>query len=75
MGQAVELVVRLVLRQPVALVLGEIQHLQTRVAIHADDLADAASDDLGAAAVKIDAAHLRVPDGGMQILHGAPILK
>ena len=59
-GEAVELIVRLILRQPVALVLGEIQQLQHRVPIHADNLADTTCDDLHPAAVEVDAADLRV---------------
>jgi hypothetical protein len=64
MEQAVELVVRLIFGQPVALVLGEIQHLHRRVPVHTDDLTDAARDYLGAAAVEVDPANLRVLVGG-----------
>jgi hypothetical protein len=60
MKKPVELVIRLVLRQPVPLVLGEVKHLRDGVKIHADDLADTVSNHLGAAAVEVDAAKLRV---------------
>ena len=56
MQHPVELVVRLVLGQPVTLVLGEVEDLRHRMPIHADDLADALGDNLRVAAVEIDAA-------------------
>src|SRR5262245_50349264 len=60
MEHAVELVLRLVLGEPVTLVLGEIQHSHRRVPVHADDLTNAASHHFGAATVQIDAADLCV---------------
>ena len=60
MQQPVELVLRNVLGQPVALVLSEVQHLGDRVEVHSDHLPDAVRHDLHAAAVEIDAAELCV---------------
>jgi hypothetical protein len=59
-SQSVELVVRLLLGQPVALVFGEIHLLQHRVPVHPDDLPDAAGDDLHPAAIEVDATDLGV---------------
>src|ERR1700756_3359647 len=55
---SVQLVLRLVLRQPVALILGEIEYLRHRVEIQADDLAGTMSDHLRPAAIEIGAAKL-----------------
>src|SRR5439155_2671878 len=60
-GEPVQLVVRLVFGEPVALVLGEIELLQARMPIHANDLAGAASHHFHAAAIEVDAADLGVP--------------
>ena len=60
MGESVELVVGLLLGEPVALVLGEIELLQCRVPIHPDDLANPAGHHFHAAAVEVDAADLGV---------------
>src|SRR5580692_3443235 len=58
--QAVQLVLRRILGEPVPLVLGEIEDFGQRMKIHADDLADAAGDDLDAAAVDRYAANLGI---------------
>src|SRR5262249_61375908 len=50
----------LLLGQPVTPVLSEIKHLDCRAPVHADDLTDTARHDLGAAAVEINSANLRV---------------
>ena len=60
LGQPVELVVRQFLRHPVAGVLGEVELLERRVPVHADDLAHPARHHLDAAAVEVDTADLRV---------------
>src|SRR5262249_61308128 len=56
MKQPVQLVVRLILGEPVALILGEVQHLLRSLRVHADDMTDALFHDFHAASLSSDAA-------------------
>ena len=58
LGDAVELVVGQVLRQPVAAVVGEVELVRLRIPVEADRVADAEGDLFGAGAVEIHAAQL-----------------
>src|SRR5262245_38269162 len=60
LGEAIELVLGYVLRQPVAAVLGEVELPQQWVPVHSDDLPNAVRHHFRAAAVEIDATELRV---------------
>jgi hypothetical protein len=60
LGQAVQLVVRHVLGEPVALVVGEVELARLRMEVEAHRVTHAAGHDLHAAAVQIDAADLGV---------------
>ena len=59
LGDAVELVLRQVLRQPVAAVVGEVEMLGHRMPVEADRVAHADRKGLGAGAVEIEPADLR----------------
>src|SRR5262245_58603058 len=60
LGDAVELVIGQVFRQPVAAVVGEVELLRRRMPVEADRVAHAARDHLGSTAVEADAADLPV---------------
>src|SRR6266404_820315 len=61
LGDAIEFVLRHVLRQPIARVLGEIELLQRRMPVHSQDLADTVRVDLEALPIESDAIDLAVP--------------
>src|SRR5216684_1435758 len=61
LGDAIELVLRQVLRQPIARVLGEVELLQRRMPVHSHDLADTVGVDLEALPIESDAIDLAVP--------------
>ena len=58
LGDAIELVLRNVFRQPVAAVVGEVELLVHRIPVEAHRVAHAQRDYFGAGAVKIDTADL-----------------
>lgn len=57
-GDAIKFVVRPIFRQPIAAVVGEVELFVARIPVKADGVADAVGDDLGTAAVKVNAAKL-----------------
>src|SRR4051812_39652708 len=58
--EPIELVLRYVLRQPIAAVLGEVELPQHRVPVHSDDLPNPVCHHFRAAAVEIDTTELRM---------------
>src|SRR5580704_1315329 len=61
LGDSIELVLRHVLRQPIARIFGEVELLQRRMPVHSHDLADTVGIDLEALAIESDAIDLAVP--------------